>query len=162
MECAPCAHIYMAGVRTGWLRRAAYMPPLRMTRYVVANEKSRAGRAPPLPRGDFYVLQSPRIFLSSVTCGDSFPQGGSLWCGLPDRLVLAQGGKEGAPLRMTRYVVANEKSRAVTAHPQGGKTPVRSNVMSREGAVHQDRCFFASFLSKALHKRGNVCYNHNK
>ena len=55
-------HLYDRGAGgmvalSGWLRRAAYMPPLRMTRYVVANEKSRAGHAPPLPSGGFYILQ---------------------------------------------------------------------------------------------------------
>ena len=34
----------------GWLQRAAYMPPLQSTRYVVATAKPRAGLAPPLPR----------------------------------------------------------------------------------------------------------------
>ena len=62
------------------------MPPLRSTRNVVIAVKSRAGRAPPLPRGDFYVLQSPQNFPSSVTCGDSFPQGGSHTGGSPANL----------------------------------------------------------------------------
>ena len=49
---------YMRPVRFTWkfvisgrLQRAAYMPPLRSSRYVVATAKSRAGRAPPLPCG---------------------------------------------------------------------------------------------------------------
>ena len=38
-----------------WLQRAAYMPPLRMTRNFVITAKSRAGHAPPLPCNDFYL-----------------------------------------------------------------------------------------------------------
>ena len=51
-----------------WLQRAAYMPPLRMTRNIVIAAKPRAGHAPPLPRDDFYCpvgrgdLTPPRSF----------------------------------------------------------------------------------------------------
>ena len=38
----------------GWLQRAAYMPPLRMTRKFGVAIRSRAGHAPPLPRNVFY------------------------------------------------------------------------------------------------------------
>ena len=41
-------------VISGRLQRAAYMPPLRMTRYIHYNPRSRAGHAPPLPRNVFY------------------------------------------------------------------------------------------------------------
>ena len=86
------------------------MPPLRMTRYVAANEKSWAGRAPPLLCGDFYVCNRREFF--------------------------------------------PHQSPAVTGFPQRGKPPVRSGVMSRGGAVHQERCFFRKFFVESPTQTG--------
>ena len=74
-HCSPVAFTRWVSL-TGWLQRAAYMPPLRMTRYIRYNIRSRAGLAPPLRGGEFCVLQQPQFSPSSVTCGDSFPQRG--------------------------------------------------------------------------------------
>ena len=40
-----------------WLQRAAFMPPLRIARKIVIAAKPRAGHAPPLPGGEFWLLQ---------------------------------------------------------------------------------------------------------
>ena len=40
---------------SGWLRRAAYMPPLRITHKIVITAQLRAGLAPPLPRNEFLL-----------------------------------------------------------------------------------------------------------
>ena len=61
--------------------RAAYMPPLRMTRDFRVAVMPRAGLAPPLPRDGFLSPrrgngQPPQISPSSVTCGDTYPQKG--------------------------------------------------------------------------------------
>ena len=40
---------------SGRLQRAAYMPPLQMTRNFVITAKLRAGHTPPLPRNDLFV-----------------------------------------------------------------------------------------------------------
>ena len=45
-----------------WLQRAAYMPPLRITRKIVIAIKLRAGLAPPLPRDGFCCHTIPRWF----------------------------------------------------------------------------------------------------
>ena len=58
--------------------------------YIIAF-RSRAGHAPPLPSGGFYLLQLPQICPSSVTCGDSFPPRGSHTGGLPGRLHYPDG-----------------------------------------------------------------------
>ena len=48
------------------------------------------------PYGVPVILQSPQIYPSSVTCGDSFPPRGSHTGGLPGRLALTQKSKEGS------------------------------------------------------------------
>ena len=54
----------------GWLQRAAYMPPLQITRIFRAAVLLRAGLAPPLLRDTFIYC--------SVGRGDPTPQGKSL------------------------------------------------------------------------------------
>ena len=106
--------VYPLGRITGMAARAAYMPPLLTNPQIIITVKPRAGRAPPLPRYVFYCPvgrgdptppkkpspfggrwrgtrrmrgKCPEVAPSSVTCGDSFPQGGSLLCGLPVRTI---------------------------------------------------------------------------
>ena len=69
-------------VISGRLQRAAYMPPLRSTRNIRYNIRSRVGACPAPTGWRFCILESAQIFPSSVTCGDSFPPRGSLSGGI--------------------------------------------------------------------------------
>ena len=56
---------------SGWLQRAAYMPPLQTTRYFHVAVMLRAGLAPSLPGGDFYCHEIPGCFgISGRFVGD--------------------------------------------------------------------------------------------
>ena len=67
--------------------RAAYMPPLQSTRYVVVTARRQGGvETPP------YITNRKRAFF-----GDSFPQRGSHTGGLPVRLALPFGRGRGMP-----------------------------------------------------------------
>ena len=82
----------------------------------------------------------PAVAPSSVTCGDSFPRGGSLSCGLPVRSHYRDGcagGIYAAPYQPTRKIVIAVKPRAGHAPPlpwhdfycpvgRGDPTPPRS------------------------------------
>ena len=142
------------------------MPPLRSTRNVVIAFKSRAGRAPPLLVGEFWRLQSPRIFLSSVTCGDSFPQGKAFGAGCPIDWRWRKAARRGYCARR-RVSERNRRTAAALSaeidpslhysFPQRGKPPVRSSVMSRGCAVHQEGCFFSQVFCRKPYTNGGMC-----